>query len=295
MAAPTRKSFSTPDEHIDVPGITADVVEMADSSVSRSVFQPGTHCPQISIEGRPTCMAHHTGYAVDGELHIEMVDGSMIDVAPNDVFDIPPGHDGWATGDRPFVAVHWGGFRSWLPERPGERTLVTLLFTDIVGSTERAVALGDAAWRELLAEHYRTVRGVLDRYRGREVSTAGDGFFAAFDGAARAIHAAIAIRDRATRDGLSIRAGVHSGEVEIVGSDVRGVTVHEAARIAAAAEPDEILVSEATRLLSSGAPFEFDDRGPYELKGLPGARRLSGFDRYRPKRRTPDLLSRRYA
>jgi hypothetical protein len=174
---------------------------------------------------------------VDGGLHIEMADGSMIDVAPDDVFDIPPGHDGWATGDRPFVAVHWAGFRSWLPERPGERILLTLLFTDIVGSTERAVAFGDAAWRELLAQHYRTVRGVLDRYRGREVSTVGDGFLAAFDGAARAIHAAIAIRDRATRDGLSIRAAF-TGEADLAGSDVRGVTVHEAVRTGCRARRD---------------------------------------------------------
>ena len=274
VAAPTKKSFDVPDEHIDVPGIMADVVELADSSVSRSVFQPGTHCPQISIEGRPTCMAHHTGYAVDGGLHIEMVDGSVIDVAPNDVFDIPPGHDGWAIGDRPFVAVNWAGFRSWLPERPGERILLTLLFTDIVGSTERAVALGDAAWRDLLAQHYRAVRDVLDRYRGREVSTSGDGFLAAFDGAGRAIQAAVASRDRANLDGLSVRAGVHSGEVDIAGNDLRGVTVHEAARVASAARVDEILVSEATRMLASGLGVDYEERGRHELKGLPGERTL---------------------
>ena len=277
MAAPTRKSFSTPDEHIDVPGITADVVEMADSSVSRSVFQPGTHCPQISIEGRPTCMAHHTGYAVDGELHIEMVDRMDGSTSPQLTSSTsrlattagPPGIGrSWpCTG-----AASAPGFRSAPESGPSSPSCSRILWVRRSGQSHSVMRPG----AELLAEHYRTVRGVLDRYRGREVSTAGDGFFAAFDGAARAIHAAIAIRDRATRDGLSIRAGVHSGEVEIVGSDVRGVTVHEAARIAAAAEPDEILVSEATRLLSSGAPFEFDDRGPYELKGLPGARRLSG-------------------
>ncbi len=274
MAAPSKKNFDAPDEHLEVPGITADVVEMADSTISRSVHQPGAHCPQISAEGKPICMAHHTGYVVDGGLHVEMQDGSVIEVGPNDVFDIPPGHDGWAIGERPLIAVNWAGFRSWTPERTGERVLLTLLYTDIVGSTQRAVELGDQAWRELLGQHYRAVRTVLDRYRGREVDTAGDGFLAAFDGAARAIQAAVAIRDRSVRDGLSIRAGVHSGEVELSGDDLRGVTVHEAARIAAAAGTDEILISEATRLLASGASFGFESRGTFELKGLPGARTL---------------------
>jgi class 3 adenylate cyclase len=152
--------------------------------------------------------------------------------------------------------------------------LVTLLVTDIVGSTERAVTLGDAAWRELVAGHFRAVRSVLDRYRGREIKTAGDGFLAIFDGAARAIGAAVAIQQRAAADGLAIRAGVHSGEVEIAGNDVRGVAVHEAARVSAAAGSDEILVSETTRMLASGGDFEYEARGPFELKGLPGPRTL---------------------
>jgi class 3 adenylate cyclase len=274
MASLTRKSFDEPDEHLEVPGITADVVDMADATISRSVFEPGTHCPQISQEGRPLCTAHHTGYVLDGILHVEMQDGSAMDARANDVFDIPPGHDGWVTSPQPWVAVNWAGFRSWVPERSGERVLLTLLFTDIVGSTERAVTLGDRAWRELLARHDRGVRSLLDRFRGREVNTTGDGFLAAFDGAGRAITAAIAIRDQASREGLPIRAGVHSGEVEIVGDDLRGVVVHEAARIAAAAAADQVLVSETTRLLASGAAFAFEALGPYELKGLPGPRML---------------------
>jgi class 3 adenylate cyclase len=274
MAAPTKKSFDRPDEHVEVTGIVADVVEMVDSTISRSVFQPDAHCPQIGHEGQPLCMAHHAGYVLEGRLHVEMQDGSVMEAGPNDVFDIPPGHDGWAAGDQPLVSIGWGGFRTWVPERGGERVLLTLLFTDIVGSTERAVALGDAAWRELVAGHFRAVRAALDRHRGREIKTAGDGVFAVFDGAARAIAAAVAIRRRATADGLSIRAGVHSGEVEVVGGDVRGVTVHEAARVAAAAGPDEILVSETTRMLASSGDFQYEARGPFELKGLPGPRTL---------------------
>ncbi len=274
MAAPTKKSFATPDERVVLPGIQADVVDMADSTITRSVFDVGMHCPQISIEGKPICMAHHMGYAISGALHVQMQDGSTLDVAPNDVFDIPPGHDGASVGPDAFLAIYWAGARTWMADRSGERVLMTLLFTDIVDSTLRALELGDRAWRELLATHYRSVRNILDRYRGREIKTAGDGFIAGFDGAGRAIAAAVAIRDRSIADGLSIRAGVHSGEVELVGDDVAGVTVHEAARVSSAAGRDEILVSEATRLLAAGAPYTFEARGPFELKGLPGSRTL---------------------
>ena len=100
-----RKSFRDPDKRLDLPGITADVVELADASISRSVFQPGMHCLQISAEGRPTCMAHHTGYVIAGRLRVEMPDGATLEVGPDDVFDIPPGHDGWVAGDEPFVST----------------------------------------------------------------------------------------------------------------------------------------------------------------------------------------------
>lgn len=122
------------------------------------------------------------------------------------------------------MALSWAGYRSWIPERSGERVLLTLLVTDIVDSTKRAIELGDATWREMLAHHCQDVRTVLDRYRGREVKTTGDGILATFDGAGRAIEAALAIRDRAKRSDLTIRAGVHSGEVGISGNDVAGVS-----------------------------------------------------------------------
>lgn len=263
-----------PDERLKVTGIVADVVEVGDSTISRAVYEPGTHCPQISYEGKRSCKAHHTGVVLEGRLHVEMDDGSVIEVGPNEVFDIPPGHDGWAEGDGPMVAVSWAGFRSWMPERAGERVLLTLMFTDIVGSTELAVSMGDEEWRETLASHYRGVRTILDRYRGREVNTTGDGVLAAFDGAARAVDAALAIRERSEREGIAIRAGVHSGEVEIVGDDLRGATVHEAARIAAAAGAGDIYVSEITRALSAGAPVRFESRGAHELKGFPEPREL---------------------
>jgi class 3 adenylate cyclase len=274
----SKKSFDAPDEHVEMQGVTADVVEIADSTITRNVFEPGVHCPQISVEGKPLCMAHHTGYVVAGRLHVEMRDGSVMDVGPNEVFDIPPGHDGWVVSDDPWLAVNWAGFRSWAPGRTGERVLLTIVFTDLVGSTERAVSLGDREWRDVLARHYRMVRVALDRHRGREVDTAGDGFLAVFDGAGRAIEAAKDIRDASQKEGLSIRAGIHSGEVEIVGDAVRGVAVHEAARIAAVAGADEILVSEATHMLAAGGAFTFDARGPFILKGLPGLRTLFAAD-----------------
>lgn len=178
-------------------------------------------------------------------------------------------------GDEPLVFVTWSGFRTWLPDGAAtERVVLTLLFTDIVSFTEHLVRVGDRAWLELLAQHISVVRGVLDRYRGREVATTGDGFVAAFDGAGRAVQAAFAVRDQSKAQGLDVRQGIHTGEVELVGSEVRGVAVHEAARIAAGAGAGEILVSATTNVLASGAGLVFQERGERELKGLVGARRL---------------------
>src|SRR3954463_11673575 len=151
MAAPTKKSFSTPDQSIDRPGISAAVVDVDGSAITRSMFHPGMHCPEISLEGKSICMAHHTGYCVEGALHIQMADGSSLDIVANDVFDIPAGHDGVSSGPGPFLAINWAGARTWMGERSGERVLMTLLFTDVVDSTVRALELGDAAWRDLLA------------------------------------------------------------------------------------------------------------------------------------------------
>jgi class 3 adenylate cyclase len=272
MAAPTKKNLDQPDERLNLPGITADVVQLGDTPVIRSVFEPGIHCAQISHEGKPTCMAHHTGVVLSGRLRIQMDDGPILEIGPNEVYDIPAGHDGWAAGEEPMTTVSWAGFRSWMPQEAGERVLVTLLMTDIVGSTEHLSRVGDSAWRETLARHFSQVRTVLDRYRGREITTTGDGVLARFDGAARAVHAAIAIRDQAERQGIAVRVGVHSGEVELVGSDVRGVAVHEVARIASAAADGEILVSATTHQLASGAGLVFEERGSRELKGLAGLR-----------------------
>jgi class 3 adenylate cyclase/pimeloyl-ACP methyl ester carboxylesterase len=154
------------------------------------------------------------------------------------------------------------------------RVLVTILFTDIAGSTERAAELGDARWRELLAAHHRLVRRQLARFRGREVDTAGDGFFASFDGPARAIRCATAITEQVRSLGLEVRAGLHTGECELVDGKVAGIAVHIGARVAAEAAPGEVLVSSTVRDLVAGSRLTFEDRGEHDLKGVPGDWRL---------------------
>ena len=155
-----------------------------------------------------------------------------------------------------------------------DRVLATVLFTDIVGSTERAAALGDREWQVLLDSHYARIRSNLGRFRGREVNTAGDGFFATFDGPIRAVRCA-ASAVAAVRDlGIEIRAGLHTGEVELDGPDVRGIAVHIGARVASLAGPSEVLVTSTVKDLVAGAAVEFEDRGEHELKGVPGAWRL---------------------
>jgi class 3 adenylate cyclase len=160
------------------------------------------------------------------------------------------------------------------PVREPDRILATVLFTDIVGSTERASEVGDRGWRELLERHHNLVRRQLDRFQGREVDTAGDGFFAAFDGPARAIRCARAIQEAVRDLGLEIRAGLHTGECELVGEKMTGVAVHTGARVAALAEPGEVLVSSTVKDLVAGSGIDFQDRGTHDLKGVPGEWRL---------------------
>ncbi|HEY2561336.1 MAG TPA: adenylate/guanylate cyclase domain-containing protein [Caldimonas sp.] len=160
------------------------------------------------------------------------------------------------------------------PPPEADRVLATVLFTDICGSTEHAVRLGDRRWRELLGQHHALVRAQLARFRGQEVDTAGDGFFATFDGPARAVRCAGAVRDATRGLGLEVRAGLHTGEVETTGEKVAGIAVHIAARVVASAGPGEILVSSTVRDLVSGAAIAFRDRGPHALKGIPGEWRL---------------------
>jgi class 3 adenylate cyclase len=151
-----------------------------------------------------------------------------------------------------------------------DRELATVLFTDIVGSTALAADLGDLRWRSVLDRHDDIVSRQLDRFRGTSIKTTGDGVLATFDGPARAIGSAVAIRDGARQIGLSVRAGIHTGEIERIGTDVAGLAVHLGQRISALAGPGEVLVSRTVKDLVVGAGIEFEDRGDHELKGVPG-------------------------
>jgi class 3 adenylate cyclase len=155
-----------------------------------------------------------------------------------------------------------------------DRVLATILFTDIVGSTELIFEVGERKWRDLLDSHDAAMRRQLERFRGREVKTTGDGVLATFDGPGRALLCACAIRDAAAQLGLQIRAGVHVGEIEIRGDDVAGTAVHIGQRVQALAQPGEVLVSATVKDLVAGSNIEFEDRGQHALKGVPGTWQL---------------------
>jgi class 3 adenylate cyclase len=275
------KNLRDPDETMEIDGVTERQVELGDLTVGRQTLDPGwrwsTHVrPQV---GGEWCRARHVGVMLAGRLGIKLRDGTTFELGPDDVFDVPPGHDGYVIGHEPVETIEWAGSRTFWGSRAGThgRALATLLFTDLVDSTAIANRLGDPAWRALLSGHFESARTQLERFHGREVKTTGDGLLATFEGPAQALECAAAIRRGAKRDDLHIRAAVHVGEVEIVGSDLRGVAVHEAARIMARAGEDEILVSDTTRVLAQTSRLEFEDRGTHELKGLPGQWRLFAY------------------
>lgn len=281
VAGATSKNLGRPDEVIHFPGIVEQLVDLGDLTVGRTVQEPGW---RWSVHTRPLvggdwCQARHVGVVVSGRLGALLSDGTTFECGPDDVYDLLPGHDGYTIGDEPCVVIEWSGLRAFAAFRAGlhRRVLATLLFTDLVGSTAMAASLGDVAWRELLSAHFESARAALERFRGREVKTTGDGLLATFEGPAQALDCAAAICRSARRHGLHVRAGVQVGEVELVGDDVRGVAVHEAARIMARAGEDEILVSETTRQLASTSGLAFEERGTHVLKGLPGEWRLFAY------------------
>ena len=151
-----------------------------------------------------------------------------------------------------------------------ERILATVLFTDIVDSTRNAVEKGDQQWRRLLDDHDRLARQTVEKHRGTLIKSTGDGILATFDGPGRAVRCALALGPASRQIGLSLRAGLHTGEIEIRGSDIGGIAVHAAARVMAQSQPDEVLVSRVVTDLVAGAGLKFSDRGSHELKGLPG-------------------------
>jgi class 3 adenylate cyclase len=204
-----------------------------------------------------------------------MDDGTTFEVGPNTVFDIPAGHDGWVIGDEPWETYDVAGMRAFGRELDtDDRILASILFTDVVDSTATAERLGDSRWRELISTLNERSQFEIDRQRGRLVKTTGDGVIALFDSSERAVRCAEASIEHARELGLGLRAGVHTGEVEMAPGDVRGLAVHVASRILALAGGGEVYVSGTTFELLAGSVLEFEDRGEHELKGVSGHRRV---------------------
>jgi class 3 adenylate cyclase len=267
------KSFDVPDDTVRFDHGLIQLVTVGSITFGREVLEPGWRWSEHvkPIVGTDWCEFHHVVFVLSGRMHVITRDGEAYDVGAGEVVDVSPGHDAWVVGDKPVVTIDFQGVVGWAraPE-PGDRVLTTVLFTDIVDSTIAAERLGDQAWKQLLAAHQEDVQALLGHHRGRLVNTTGDGIVATFDAPARAIRSALDLGDAARKLGIEIRAGVHTGEVEFVDQDLRGVAVHVAARIMAAAEPGTTYVSTTTRDLTLGAGLEFIGRGTRTLKGISG-------------------------
>lgn len=271
------KSFADPDEDRIFPLGDGKIVILDEATIGLARWEPGwrwsTHLAPIM--GTKSCQVHHMGYAISGRLRVEMDDGQGIEVPPGSAYEIPSGHDASVVGDEAFVTIEWtsaavvgvGGEGS-------ERVLATVLFTDIVDSTATLGRVGDKAWRALLDDHNRRMRDGLNRFRGREIDTTGDGFLAVFDSASRAVRCGLSMIAAARGMGIAIRVGIHTGEVEFVGGNARGIAVHAAARVLSRAGANEVLVSATTRDLLDGSGLDLEDAGTHDLKGLAGSRTL---------------------
>lgn len=269
-----RQSVNEPDEVRELPGVTLNLLRVGSLAVGYATVQPdfrwSTHLRKETDE--PLCQIHHLQLLLSGRFAVEMDDGEYAEIGPNEIFDVPPGHDAWVVGDEPAVLLDFLGNIEQLG-RPAsrDRIVTTLLMTDVVDSTATASSLGDVAWKQKLGEHNRIVRARLERYLGQEVNTTGDGFLAMFASAVGAIRCAASIRDATAEMGLPVRIGVHTGEVELLPGDIGGVAVHAAARVMALGRASEIMVSSSTRGLVEEGGLRFESRGVQRLKGLPTA------------------------
>jgi class 3 adenylate cyclase len=226
----------------------------------------------------PTLVIHRTGdqaVSIEGgrDVAAHIPGARLVEFSGDDhIFYVGDNADGIADAIEEFF--------TGAPARiEADRVLATVLFTDIVGSTEKAAALGDQRWRRLLDDHHATIRRVLARFRGREVKTTGDGFLATFDGPARGVRCACAITEEIKSLGIEVRAGLHTGECEMMGDDVGGIAVHIGARVAALAGAGEVLVSSTVKDLVAGSGLSFGARGSQTLKGIPGEWQIFAADR----------------
>ena len=267
------KSLAAPDETIEMPGVVQHQVDVGDITVGRVVHEPGwrwsTHVRPLV--GGDWCQARHVGIVLSGRLGIILEDGTTFDLEPDDVYEIPPGHDGYVIGHETVVLIEWSGLRAFTGfQSRRDRALATLLCTEIADPAPAQGGLGGVAWRDLRAQVLEHIRQELERCRGRELQTTDGGLLAALDGPAQALGCAVAARRRAARLEVELRAAVHVGEVEMVGEELRGAAVQETMRIVTVAAPGEILVSETTRALALSSGLRFDDRGTHTLDGLTG-------------------------
>jgi class 3 adenylate cyclase len=264
------KSFRHPEQVRRFPNGRVETVSLHDTTIGRFSMEPGWRWSRDvgPIAHTHSCQIHHQGVVLKGRLRVETDAGEVCEFGVDDVYDIPSGHDATVVGDETFEAIEFASARIYAMPTDGDRVLAAVLCTDIVDSTSHLRRLGDSAWRELLTEHNQQTRQELGQFRGREIQTTGDGFLAVFDGPARAVRCAQAIGSSVGNLGVAIRAGIHTGEVELVGSDVRGLAVHEAARVAGAAKAGEVLVSATTKLLLAGSGLSFESAGVHQLKGL---------------------------
>jgi class 3 adenylate cyclase len=245
------------------PGAAVALLRMNTQIDIRSIL------PTIRV---PTLVLHRTG-----DLDVNVEEGRYIAArAPGARFVELPGDDHlpWVGDQDAFLDEVQEFLTGVRPPPTVDRVLATIMFTDIVGSTELAARIGDQAWKSILEQHDALVRKELLRFRGREKKTTGDGFFATFDGPARAIRCASSIRDSVRQLGVEIRAGLHTGEIELGGDHVGGIAVNIGARVAANAEPGEVLVSSTVKDLVAGSGVRFVERGVHTLKGVPGEWRL---------------------
>ena len=276
MAGPQAKSLRKPQEVRTFPNGRIELVSHNETTIGHFVLQPGWRWSHdvAPIAGTHSCQIHHLGVVLRGRLRVESDAGEIGEFGVDDVYDIPPGHDAWVVGDEPFEAIEFDGARMFAAPVDGDRVLAAVLVTDIVDSTLQLTRLGDSAWRELLLRHNHQVRRELNNFRGREIQTTGDGFLAVFDAPARAVRCARAVGASVADLGITVRAGVHTGEVEFVGGNVRGLAVHEAARVAGVAGAGQVFISAATKYLLGGTNLAFEPAGTFELKGLDGRHEL---------------------
>ena len=272
------KRFDEPDELRRMPRGIGRLVTLDEAVVGLASWEPRWSWSRDlrPIVGGTSCQVRHLGYCISGVLRVTMDDGATAEVTPGSVYEIPAGHDAEVISDEPWVTVEWTSGRTvGVPTGAStDRVLATVLFTDIVDSTARLHELGDAAWRDLLHAHNEALRHELSVYRGREIDTTGDGMLAMFDSPTRGVSCGLAMVRACRELGLRIRVGLHTGEVELVGDNVRGVAVHTAARVMATAGASDVVVSATTRELLDGSGIETEDAGEHAMKGLPGVRRV---------------------